>query len=132
VASRFPKTPTPRRVAKLIRAGILQNARFAAAVLVRGVKNEQPTLFRWDAAFPSLYQIRQRGLFSTPIAWATAHLAALFVKHFPRDVAGVHPPELLPAEIRQAILADVRSRDIQIMLKTKHLRKPDEDDEASL
>ncbi len=35
---RFPQTPSPRKVAKLIRQGILQNARFAAAVLVRGVK----------------------------------------------------------------------------------------------
>src|SRR6266702_8441320 len=44
VAQRFPKTPTPRMVAKLIRRGILQNARFAAAVLVRGTKKERPML----------------------------------------------------------------------------------------
>jgi len=42
VASRFPKTPTPRQVARLIRKGVLQNARFAAAVLVRGVKKDHP------------------------------------------------------------------------------------------
>src|SRR5260370_44952 len=32
----FPQTSSPRMIAKLIRQGILQNARFAAAVLVRG------------------------------------------------------------------------------------------------
>src|SRR5712671_8093871 len=35
---RFPETASPRAIAKLIRQGILQNARFAAAVLVRGVQ----------------------------------------------------------------------------------------------
>src|SRR5215469_3046846 len=96
----FPVTLTPRGVAQLIRKGILYNARFAAAVVVRGVKDDQPLLVRYDAGFPTLYQIRQRGLISTPIAYATAHLAALFIKHFPRDSAGVLGPEQLPSDIR--------------------------------
>ena len=41
VRKRFPETLTPRKVAKLIRQGTLANARFAAAVVARGVKNEQ-------------------------------------------------------------------------------------------
>ena len=36
---RFPETSSPKKIAKLIRQGILHNARFAATVLVRGVKN---------------------------------------------------------------------------------------------
>src|ERR1700758_4127702 len=36
--SRFPDTSSPRSIAKLIRHGVLQNARFAAAVLVHGIK----------------------------------------------------------------------------------------------
>src|SRR5437762_6440049 len=35
---RFPETFSPRAIAKLIRQGVLQNARFAAAVLVRGIQ----------------------------------------------------------------------------------------------
>ncbi len=128
VAKRFPKTPTPRMVAKLIRRGVLQNARFAATVLVRGVKDEQPMLIRWDCAFPTLYQIRQRGLLTTPIAYATAHMATLFIKHFPRDLAGVYPPAELPAETRQAILADARSRDFRITLKVTRLKKNEEEE----
>jgi len=128
VAKRFPKTPTPREVARLIQRGILENARFAAAVLVRGVKKEQPLLHRWDASFPTLYQIRRGGLLTTPIAFATAHMAALFVKYFPRDLAGVYPPVALPAEIRQAILADVRSRDIRITMKLTRLKKPEDEE----
>jgi saccharopine dehydrogenase (NAD+, L-lysine forming) len=126
VRKRFPKTPTPRQVAKLIRQGILENARFAAAVLVRGSKNDEPLLVRWDASFPTLYQIRQRGLISTPISYATAHLAALFVKYFPRDTAGVMGPSELSGETRRAILNDARSRDFRISLKISRLKKPDE------
>ena len=124
----FPKTPTPRMVARLIRQGILENARFAAAVLIHGVKKEQPLLIRWDASFPTLYQLRLRGLLATPISYATAHLAALFIKHFPRDLAGVFPPEALPAEVRRASLADVKTRDIHIILKITRLKKSDEDE----
>ncbi len=130
VTKRFPKTPTPRQVAKLIRRGVLQNARFAAAVLIRGVKEEQPMLIRWDCVFPTLYQIRLRGLLTTPIAYATAHVAALFIKHFPRDLAGVYAPEALPAETRQAILADARSRDFRITMKVTRLKKAEDEEEA--
>jgi len=124
----FPVTLTPRGVAQLIRKGILYNARFAAAVVVRGVKDDQPLLVRYDAGFPTLYQIRQRGLISTPIAYATAHLAALFIKHFPRDSAGVLGPEQLPSDIRRSILADARSRDFHISLKINRLKKLDQDE----
>jgi hypothetical protein len=128
VRKRFPKTPTPKYVAKLIRQGILENARFAAAVLVRGTKDEQPLQVRWDASFPTLYQIRQRGLVATPISYATAHLAAIFIKHFPRDSAGVIGPATLPAETRRAILADVRSHGFRVALKIIRLKKQEEDD----
>jgi len=127
VRKRFPKTLTPRNVAALIRRGILYNARFAAAVLLRGMKDEQPLLVRWDASFPSLFQIRQRGLISTPISYATAHVAALFVKHFPRDEAGVLEPEMLPAGTRRAIVAELRSRDFRIKLKITKLKKVEEE-----
>jgi saccharopine dehydrogenase-like protein len=129
VAKRFPKTPTPRIVAKLILRGVLQNARFAAAVLVRGTKNDQPMLIRWDASFPTLYQIRRRGLLTTPIAYASAHMAALFIKHFPRDLAGVYSPAALPAETRRAILADVRARGFGIRLKVTRLKKTEDEGE---
>ncbi|MGH9561784.1 MAG: hypothetical protein ACRD3S_10045, partial [Terracidiphilus sp.] len=119
---RFPETLTPRAVAKLIRHGKLENARLAAAVLVRGVKGNEQLLIRLDASFPTLYQIRQRGLLSTPIPYATAHLAAIFVKHFPREMAGVMGPSTLPAATRRAILADVRSREFRVSLKIKRLK----------
>ena len=129
VSTRFPKTPTPRIVARMIRRGVLQNARLAAAVIVRGKKKEQTMEIRWDASFPTLYQIRQRGLLTTPIAFATAQLAALFVKHFPRELGGVYPPEALPAAVRQAILADARSRGIGITMRVSRLQKEDDEEE---
>ena len=125
---RFPAAPTPRQVAKLIRSGILENARFAATVLVEGVKDEQALAIRWDVSFPTLYQIRQRGLIATPISYATAHLAALFVKHFPKGFAGVAGPEMLPAESRKGILADLRGREFRIRMKTRRLKQVDEEE----
>ena len=128
VASRFPKTPTPRQVARLIRRGVLQNARLAAAIVVRGMKKDAPIEVRCDATFPSLYQIRQRGLALSPVSYATAQLAALFVKHFPRESAGVFPPGAIPLENRQAILKDLRSRGIRVAMKVTR-KKLSEDEE---
>jgi saccharopine dehydrogenase (NAD+, L-lysine forming) len=131
---RFPQTSSPRMIARLIRQGILQNARFAAAVLVSGVKRgkkeDQRLLIRSDCTFPTLYQIRQQGLFTTPVAYATAHIAALFIKFFPRDISGVFAPEMLPVETRRAILAGIRNK-IKITYKTTRLRHRGEEDEDS-
>ena len=129
VASRFPKTPSPRQVARMIRQGKLQNARFAAAVIVRGTGQDRPMEVRYDATFPSLYQIRQRGLALSPISYATAQMASLFIKHFPRDSAGVFPPGAIPLENRQAILKDMKSRDIRITVKVTKKKKSEEEEE---
>jgi hypothetical protein len=134
VRQRFPHTSSPRMIARLIRQGILQNARFAAAVLVSGVqrgkgkKEDQHLLIRTDCAFPTLYQIRQQGLYTTPVAYATAHVAALFIKHFPRDLAGVFAPEALPLETRRAIIAGIRNNKVKITHRTTALKHDDADE----
>jgi hypothetical protein len=115
-------------VARLIRKGSLQNARFAAAVIVHGTKQDRPMEVRYDAIFPSLYQIRLRGLALSPISYATAQMASLFVKHFPRDSAGVFPPGAIPQEDRQAIFKDLKSRGIRVTMKITK-RKPADDEE---
>jgi hypothetical protein len=127
-ASRFPQTPTPRQVAKLVARGVLYRARFAAAVVTHGQKNGRHAVIRWDAGFPTLRDMRRQEVHASPIAWATAHLAALFVKHFPRGLPGVHPPEALPAEIRRAVLAGARAYGIRIGMKLT-LGKPVDDEE---
>src|SRR5258708_8650133 len=118
VRPRFPHTSSPRKIAKLIRRGELQNARFAAVVIVRGVKRgkkeDQRLLIRTECLFPTLYQIRQQGLYTTPVAYATAHVAALFIKFFPRDLAGGFPPEALPVETRRAIVSAIRAHKTKI------------------
>jgi Saccharopine dehydrogenase NADP binding domain len=127
VRQRFPETSSPRMIASLIRQGVLQNARFSAAVLVRGVKRrpqeDQRRLIRTDAIFPTLYQIRQQGRYNTPVAYATAHVAALFIKYFPRDLAGVFPPEALPVEIRRAIIAGIRNHGVRITHKATVIKQ---------
>jgi saccharopine dehydrogenase-like NADP-dependent oxidoreductase len=129
----FPQTSSPRMIAKLIRQGILQNARFAAAVLVRGVKHgkkaDQHLLIRSDCTFPTLYQIRQQGRYTTPVAYATAHVAVLFIKFFPRELAGVFAPEMLPTDTRRAVLAGIRNNSIRITHKTTALKHDGEDEE---
>ena len=133
VRRRFPDTLSPRKIARLIRKGVLQNARFAAVVLVQGLqrgrKQDQRLGIRTDCLFPTLYQIRQQGLFTTPVAYATAHVAALFIKFFPRDLTGVFPPEALPQEIRRAVIAGIRAHGVRIAHKTTLLKPNDEDDE---
>ena len=134
VRQRFPQTSSPRAIAKLIRQGILQNARFAAAVLVRGIKHgkgkneDERLLVRTDCHFPTLYQIRQQGLYTTPVAYATAHVAALFIKNFPRDLKGVFSPETLPADGRRAIIAGIRNNRVKITQKVTKLKSDDPDD----
>jgi Saccharopine dehydrogenase NADP binding domain len=131
---RFPETSSPRAIAKLIRQGILQNARFAAAVLVRGVqrgsKEDVHVVMRSDVLFPSLYTIRRQGRFTTPVAFATAHVAAQFVKNFPRDASGVFAPESLPVEIRREILAGVRSQGLKVLHKVTILKSSDDEEEV--
>jgi saccharopine dehydrogenase (NAD+, L-lysine-forming) len=129
VASRFPKTPSPRQVARLIRQGKLQNARFAAAVIVRGTKQDRPMEVRYDALFPSLYQIRQRGLALSPVSYATAQMVSLFIKHFPRDSAGVFPPGSIPLEDRQAIFKDLKARGIRVTTKVTKKKASDDEEE---
>lgn len=126
---RFPPTATPRQVARLIRRGILSNARFSAAVLALGEKGGRPVEHRWFAEFPSLYQIRLKGLHTTPIAYATAHIAALFLKHFPRRLGGVHPPEALPAEVRRAVLTDLKARGFALTFKALQLKRPEQEED---
>jgi len=134
VRQRFPQTSSPRAIAKLIRQGVLQNARFAAAVLVRGVKHgkgkneDEQLLIRTDCHFPTLYQIRQQDLYTTPVAYATAHVAALFIKNFPRDLQGVFAPETLPPDTRRAIIAGIRNNKVKITQRITKLKTNDPDD----
>ena len=116
-AARFPATPSPRLISRLVRAGLLRNARFAGVVLIYGRMHGRQMLVRWDATFPSLVDLRHRGLSCSPIAWANAQLASIFVKHLPRQHTGVITPESLPAAVLKSILRDVRSRGIRLTKK---------------
>lgn len=110
----FPRTPTPATVDRLVQRGILRNARFAAAVIVEGRSGQRDMRIRWDALFPSLFQLHRLGQPRSPIAWATAHMAALFVKHFPQGLAGVYAPEALPVAVRTAVLRDARRQGVRL------------------
>jgi Saccharopine dehydrogenase NADP binding domain len=130
VAARFPATPTPRVLTRLVRRGILRNARFAEAVLVYGQTHGRPVLIRWDATFPSLVELRRRGLSCSPIAWANAQLIAIFVKHFPRQLSGVQLPETLPTSTHRSVLDDVRSRGIGLTKKLTFFKASNAADET--
>jgi hypothetical protein len=128
-AARFPQTPTPRQLSRMVARGALFHARFALAVVVRGVKGERRAMVRWDASFPSLRQTRRGDVYTSPIAWGTSHLAALFVKHFPRALPGVYPPEALPAPTRQAVVAGARQYGIRITRKITLLEPVDDEED---
>ncbi|HXV68300.1 MAG TPA: saccharopine dehydrogenase NADP-binding domain-containing protein, partial [Nitrospira sp.] len=122
-AARFPATPTPRTMTKLLRRGILRNARFALAVLMYGRKQGRPLLIRWDAMFPSLVDLRRRKILCSPIAWGTAHLTAIFVKQLPLQLAGVYLPEALPLATRRKILRAAQSSGIRLTKKILPLKR---------
>ena len=112
--SRFPPTPSTSELATLMRHGVLHEARFALAILVNGTRKGEAATIRSDASFPSLRQLAARGLFTTPIAYATAVLAAAFATHLPVRHHGVFPPEALPPAARRAVLSGLRKRGIVI------------------
>ncbi len=112
----FPATASPAEVADLIQRGKLLNARFAACVVVEGVKDGRRYEYRQCCTFPSLYQLRQKRWLSTPVAFAAAECAAAFVERFPAGLAGVHPPESLPKEVRDSVLQGLLRRGFRFAL----------------
>jgi hypothetical protein len=52
-------------------------------------------------------------------------MAALFIKHFPREFFGVHPPEALPVAVRRAILRDVRTRGFRVTKRIQSHAPPE-------
>ncbi|HUI05376.1 MAG TPA: saccharopine dehydrogenase NADP-binding domain-containing protein [Verrucomicrobiae bacterium] len=117
----FPDTASPLAVADMIRRGKLHNARFAVSVLVAGRKGHQRLERRRTCVFPSLYQLRQMRLLATPIAFAAAQSAAVFVENFPLHLDGVYPPEALSAEVRKAVLRGMRRRGFRFARRTIRL-----------
>jgi hypothetical protein len=97
-----------------MRRGLLHEARFALTVLTNGTRKGEAVTIRHDASFPSLQQLAARGLFTTPIAYATAVLAAAFATHLPVRRHGVFPPEALPPATRRTVLSSLRKRGIMI------------------
>ena len=74
-------------------------------------------------------RVRRRGLFTTPVAFATAHVAAQFVKNFPKGESGVFAPESLPLEIRREILAGVRSQGLKVLHKVMIVKTLEDEEE---
>jgi hypothetical protein len=63
----------------------------------------------------------------TPIAFASAHCAAVFIEHFPKQLAGVYPPEGLSAKVRASILRGMRRHGFRIQQETIELgRRPEQ------
>ncbi|MDH4344695.1 MAG: hypothetical protein OEV71_16515, partial [Nitrospira sp.] len=59
---------------------------------------------------------------SSPIAWGTAHLTALFVRYMPHELSGVYVPEALPATARRDILQAARRSGIRIRRAIRNLK----------
>ncbi len=121
VHRRFPETASPVEVAELMRRGQLRNARFAACVSVSGRRKGKDLERRRCCVFPSLWQLRRNGMPGTPIAFASAQTAAVFIEHFPAHLAGVYPPEALSAKVRKTILRGMTKRGLRVRRETIEL-----------
>jgi hypothetical protein len=119
----FPDTPAPAELDRLIRRGTLHNARFAICVVVTGSKANQQWEIRNCYVFPSLLELRRRGIEATPIAFAAARCAVAFVRNFPLGLAGVYAPEALPAPVRTAILGNLDAVGCRRTRRRRHVRE---------
>ncbi len=119
---RFPATGNPAEVAELMRQRTLHDAGFAVAVSVVGRVDRAWFERQRACVFPNLRQLRRRRLFTTPIASAAAESAAAFIRHWPTRVAGVLPPEGLPKETRQSIVADLRRKGLRFHQKSRRIQ----------
>ncbi|MDD3180208.1 MAG: hypothetical protein PHQ04_07620 [Opitutaceae bacterium] len=93
-----------------MRQRTLHDANFAVAISVVGRVGPLWSEHRRSCVFFSLRQLRRRRLLTTPIAYAGAECAAAFIRHWPKRVAGVLPPEALPKAVRRRIIADLRRK----------------------
>lgn len=118
---RFPPTVNPAEVARLMRQRTLHDACFAVAVSVVGKAGSIWCEHRRSCVFTSLRQLRRRRLLTTPIAYAAAECAAAFIRHWPKRVAGVLPPEALSRNVRQRIVADLRRKGFEFDVQTRRL-----------
>lgn len=114
VSQRFPDTASPTKVAELMRRRQLRNARFAVCVSVTGRRKGKHLERGRCCVFPSLRQLRRNGIIATPIAFASAQSAAVFIENFPKYLAGVYPPEALSAKVRETILRGMVRRGFRI------------------
>jgi len=110
---RFPPTVIPAEMAGRMRRRTLRDACFAVAVSVTGRVGARWSEHRRACVFSSLLQLRRKRLLTTPIAYAAAECAAAFIRHWPRGVAGVLPPEALSPIVRQRILTDLRRKEFR-------------------
>ena len=118
VNHRFPDAVPPATVSALMRSGKLQNARFAVCVSVTGSKGRKRFERRRCCKFSSLSQLRRKGKSGTPIAFAAAQSAAVFIENFPVHLAGVYPPEALPTKVRRSIVRAMSRRGLRFQKKT--------------
>lgn len=121
--ARFPRTASPGEIADLVRRGRLSNARFSACVVVAGRKGGRRVEHRRCCTFPSLYKLRQKGWLVSPVVFAAAQSAAVFVEHFPKDLEGVFPPEALPREARRAVLRAMSRRGFRFHETTTEIER---------
>ncbi|HWQ90885.1 MAG TPA: saccharopine dehydrogenase NADP-binding domain-containing protein [Clostridia bacterium] len=117
----FPETVSPAKIANLMRSGKLANARFAACVTASGENNGRACEHRQCCTFPSLHQLKQKPWVCTPVAFAAAQSAAVFVEHLPKGLSGVFPPEALPKEVREAVLRDMGRRGFSFTNISSHV-----------
>jgi len=119
---RFPATANPAEVADLMRRRTLHDAGFAVAVAVVGRVGSRWVEHRRSCVFFSLRQLRRRRLLSTPIAYAAAECAAAFIRHWPKRVAGVLPPEALPRTHRRRIVSDLRGKGFEFRAQVRRAK----------
>lgn len=109
----MPPPPTPAELRALMRQGIVKDGNFAFLVDVRG--NQTRECRRYWVHLPSQRELFRKKIYATYIAYPAGLCAAAFALEIPHvKKYGTMPPEALPRENRERILARIRKFGIKI------------------
>jgi hypothetical protein len=107
------EVPTPMEMRRLVREGVVRDARLIVSVEARGKRRRGSGPIVAHAVFPDIRSIMRRAPGATYIGYPTAICAAAFVSILPLvRKSGVLPPEALGKEARRSIIAELKRKGV--------------------
>lgn len=111
----LPKTLPPGEIAKKVRQGIIQEAKFGIVVEAVGKKKGKRATARSHVMFPGIREIAKKLSGATYISWPTGVCAYAFVKALMKTKRkGTFPPECLDGGEREKVIASLKAAGVNM------------------